>query len=167
MSITPTSGTQAPYRSGRCVMHAPTSRPPFEPPLIASRPVRVQPVPISHSAQAMKSSNTFCLLSRRPASYHSLPYSPPPRRFETASRPPSSSQASQLTEQVGVIETSNPPYPQSSVGTSPDCTRPDLCTRNIGTRVPSLLVANTCSVSYPSSASDGSTSVSVRPVPIS
>ena len=36
MSITPTAGRQAPNSSGRCVMQAPTSRPPLLPPWIAS-----------------------------------------------------------------------------------------------------------------------------------
>jgi hypothetical protein len=41
MSSTPTSGIAAPNRSGRSVSAAPTSRPPFEPPLIASFGVEV------------------------------------------------------------------------------------------------------------------------------
>lgn len=32
MSSTPTCAMAAPKSSGRCVMHAPTSRPPFDPP---------------------------------------------------------------------------------------------------------------------------------------
>ena len=39
---------------------------------------------ISHSAAAMKSLKTFCLLARVPAWCHCSPYSPPPRRLATA-----------------------------------------------------------------------------------
>ena len=66
MSITPTAGRQAPNRSGRWVRQAPTSSPPFEPPLMASLGVEVIFSAISHSAQAIKSSNTFCLLCEHP-----------------------------------------------------------------------------------------------------
>ena len=63
--------------SGRCVTAAPTSSPPFEPPLMASCSGVVQPSSTSSSAAAWKSSNTFCLLlaaCRRGASPR------PPRR---------------------------------------------------------------------------------------
>ena len=78
MSITPTAGSAAPKSSGRWVMQAPTSRPPFDPPAIASLGVEVYLCAISHSAAAMKSSKTFCFLSFVPALCHSSPYSPPP-----------------------------------------------------------------------------------------
>ena len=60
MSITPTAGSAAPKRSGRCVMHAPTSRPPLLPPPDGQLRRRRVLVAISHSAAAMKSSKTFC-----------------------------------------------------------------------------------------------------------
>ena len=41
MSMTPTAGSAAPNSSGRCVIAAPTSRPPLLPPEIASRGVDV------------------------------------------------------------------------------------------------------------------------------
>ena len=66
MSITPTAGSAAPKSSGRWVMQAPTSRPPFEPPAIASLGGVVYLCSISHSAAAMKSSKTFCLRQLRP-----------------------------------------------------------------------------------------------------
>ena len=84
MSITPTAGSAAPNRSGRCVIAAPTSRPPLLPPPIASFGVDVYFSVISHSAAAMKSSKTFCLLLQAPAWCHASPYSPPPRRLATA-----------------------------------------------------------------------------------
>ena len=67
MSMTPTAGRQAPYRSGRWVMQAPTSRPPLEPPWIAKLLGEVQPCCTNHSAEAMKSLKTFCLRSLVPA----------------------------------------------------------------------------------------------------
>ena len=82
--MTPTAGTAAPKRSGRCVTHAPTRRPPLLPPWMASFGVEVYFSLIRYSAAAMKSSNTFCFFCSRPASYHAWPYSPPPRRFATA-----------------------------------------------------------------------------------
>src|SRR5271154_2775423 len=48
--------TMAPNRSGRCVIMAPISRPPFDPPWIASFDELVYLFWISHSAAAMKSS---------------------------------------------------------------------------------------------------------------
>ena len=52
MSMTPTLATQAPNSSGCWVRHAPTSRPPFEPPEIAIRLARDQPEDSSQRAQA-------------------------------------------------------------------------------------------------------------------
>ena len=68
MSMTPTPGNATLNRSGRWFMTAPTSRPPFEPPCIASRSLDVYLLAIIHSAAAMKSSKTFCLLAFMPAS---------------------------------------------------------------------------------------------------
>ena len=77
--------TRRGHRSGRCVRAAPTSSPPFEPPVdgqpLARRAARS---PTSQSAAAWKSSNTFCLLARRPAWCHASPCSSPPRRPATA-----------------------------------------------------------------------------------
>ncbi len=84
MSITPTAGRHAPNRSGRCVMHAPTSRPPLLPPWMASFSGAVYLFAISHSAAAMKSSKTFCFLQLRAGLVPASPYSPPPRRLATA-----------------------------------------------------------------------------------
>ena len=52
--------------------------------VIDSFGVEVYLLAISQSAEAMKSSNTFCLCSSMPASCQVLPYSEPPRRFATA-----------------------------------------------------------------------------------
>ncbi len=90
-------------------MQAPTSRPPFDPPEIASFGVEVYRSAISHSAAAMKSSKTFCFLSFVPAWCHSSPYSPPPRRLGTAYRPPISIQARTDGLKPGVSEMLNPP----------------------------------------------------------
>jgi hypothetical protein len=55
--------------------------PPLDPPMMASLAGEVYPRATSSSAQATKSSKTFCLLDLLPASRHSTPYSPPPRRL--------------------------------------------------------------------------------------
>ena len=65
-------------------MQAPTRRPPFEPPMMASFGVDVYLLAISHSADAMKSSKTFCFFSFVPALCQASPYSEPPRRQATA-----------------------------------------------------------------------------------
>src|SRR5690606_12181584 len=140
MSITPTAGSAAPNRSGRWFRAAPTNRPPFDPPWIASFGVDVYLFAISHSPAAMKSSKTFCFLSFAPFSHHSLPYSLPPRRFATAYTPPITSHGIRATENPAVIGTLKPPYPYRIVGFVPSSLRPFLCVMNIGTRVPSLLV---------------------------
>src|SRR5215510_9400833 len=108
ISITPTSGTAAPKRSGRCVKHAPTSKPPLLAPLIASLELTVYLLEISHWAAEMKSSKTFCFLSFIPTRCHSSPYSPPPRRLGTATTPPISIHTTLLGEKDGVRETSKP-----------------------------------------------------------
>ena len=84
ISITPTAGSTAANNSGRCVRQAPTNSPPLLPPEIANRWLLVYLFSISHSAAAMKSSNTFCFFSRMPAVCQARPYSPPPRKFGTA-----------------------------------------------------------------------------------
>ena len=84
MSSSGAEHTAAAYRSGRCVMAAPTSRPPFDPPEMDSCSRVVRPSAISVSAAAWKSSNTFCLCSRMPARCHSSPSSLPPRSPATA-----------------------------------------------------------------------------------
>src|SRR5215471_17587682 len=99
-----------------------------------------------------------------PASCQARPYSPPPRRLATASRPPVSSQAASSTENDGVIGMSNPPYPYSSAGTSPLGRRSERLVRKTGTCAPSSEVTNTCSVTYPLGsirAVDGLTCVAV------
>ena len=114
--------------------------------MIAVRSGRDQPDAASHLAQPQKSSKTFCLRSSRPASCQALPYSPPPRRFATASRPPRSSHAARSAENTGVSATSNPPYAYSSAGTSPLAARSRRRVTNMGTGVPSAEGAYTCSV---------------------
>ena len=52
--------------SGCWVSEAPTSRPPLDPPEMASWPGVVQPSATSRPAAAAKSSKTFCLRSRMP-----------------------------------------------------------------------------------------------------
>ena len=54
MSSIGTMHTTARNRSGRCVIAAPTSRPEFEPPKMASFCGSVRPVSISHSAAHKK-----------------------------------------------------------------------------------------------------------------
>jgi hypothetical protein len=77
--------------------------------MMASFGVDVYFSAISHSAAAMKSSKTFCLLRCLPAWCHSSPYSPPPRRLAIATTPPISIHAAYSTENIGVIEMLNPP----------------------------------------------------------
>ena len=81
MSITPACWMTTLKRSGRWFATAPTSRPPFETPWMASRSGDVYLFLTSHSAAPMKSSKTFCFLSFVPCSCHLSPYSPPPRRL--------------------------------------------------------------------------------------
>ena len=77
---------------------------------MASRSGRVQPPsPTSHSAAAMKSSNTFCLSSCVPALCQASPYSPPPRRLAEANTPPRSIHTTLDAEKRGWIEMLNPP----------------------------------------------------------
>ena len=88
----------AAYRSGRCVSAAPTSRPPFDPPEMASCSGVVQPSRISASAAAWKSSKTFCFVPSIPARCHSSPSSLPPRRLATAYTPPADTQVRMFGE---------------------------------------------------------------------
>lgn len=84
MSSNGAEQTTAAYSSGRWVSAAPTSRPPFEPPEMASRSGVVTPEEIRCSAAACRSSKTFCLLASIPARCHSSPCSPPPRSWAMA-----------------------------------------------------------------------------------
>jgi hypothetical protein len=99
--------------------YAPISSPPLLPPSIASRRGLVYPALTRCSAQAMKSSNTFCFLRRRPASCQAWPNSPPPRRFAIATTPPASSQIRRPGSNQGTVLAPNPPYPVRSVGLVP------------------------------------------------
>jgi hypothetical protein len=71
-----TIATAARQRPGCWVSIAPMSRPPFEPPRIASRLLVVRCDSIRKRAQAAKSSKTFCLAASRPAWCQSSPYFP-------------------------------------------------------------------------------------------
>ena len=82
--ITPTCGIARRNRSGRCVMQAPTNRPPLEPPTMAILSLFVYFWSIRYSAAEMKSSNTFCFCILVPATCQSSPYSLPPRRLTCA-----------------------------------------------------------------------------------
>ena len=84
MKHTPTCGMATRNKSGRCVIQAPTSKPPLEPPTIAILSLLVYLSLIRYSAAAMKSSNTFCFCIFVPAMCQSSPYSPPPRRLTCA-----------------------------------------------------------------------------------
>ena len=79
----------APNRSGRCTRHGADEQAAvaaaFDRDRARARRARST---ASHSAAAMKSSNTFCFRSRMPARCQASPYSPPPRRFATAIVPP-------------------------------------------------------------------------------
>ena len=77
--------------------------------MIASFSCEVYFSAISHSAAAMKSSNTFCFFTFLPAWCQSSPYSPPPRRLATATTPPMSIHAAYSTENNGVSEMLKPP----------------------------------------------------------
>ena len=109
MSSTPTSGTAAPNSSGCWVRHAPTSRPPLDPPLMAMRSGRDQPEDANQRAQSQKSSKTRCLCANRPASCHDRPYSPPPRSTATARIPPRSTNRASPLVNAGVMAMSKPP----------------------------------------------------------
>ena len=98
MSSSGAEQTAAENSSGRWVIAAPTSSPPFDPPQTASRAGDVTPVAMRCSAAAWKSSKTFCLRSSIPARCHSSPSSLPPRSAATAYTPPASTQARMLAE---------------------------------------------------------------------
>ena len=84
MSCTPTAGKHTRYKSGRCVIQAPTNKPPLLRPLIANLADDVYFSLIKYSAAEIKSSNTCCLLFNIPALCQASPYSFPPRKFATA-----------------------------------------------------------------------------------
>ena len=109
MSVSGTSHTTAWHRSGRRTSHAATSRPPFEPPRMASRSREVRPSATSQSAAASKSANTCGLRSRMPAWCHASPSSPPPRSPGIATWPPSSHQTAMNGLHAGVSVMLNPP----------------------------------------------------------
>src|SRR5258706_186219 len=102
MSITPTAGSATAKRSGRCCWAAPTSSPPFDPPMIPSFAGDVYFSFTRYSATAMKSSNTFCFFSRLPALCHASPYSAPPRMLTVTQMPPTSSHAGTSPRQVDI-----------------------------------------------------------------
>ena len=79
MSSSGAEQTTARYSAGRWVRAAPTSSPPFDPPMIASRSGWCHRRRRARSAAACRSSNTYCLCSRLPARCHCSPSSPPPR----------------------------------------------------------------------------------------
>ena len=81
MSSRGTWQTTAPNSSGRCVNVAPTSRPPFEPPMMPRCAGEVTLRAMRSSAMAMKSSNAFWCFSRTAPWCHLGPNSPPPRMF--------------------------------------------------------------------------------------
>ena len=90
-------------------MQAPTSRPPFDPPEMASFGVDVYPFAISHSAAAMKSSKTFCFLELGPGLVPLLAVLAAAAEVGQAYRPPISIQASTDGLNAGVSEALNPP----------------------------------------------------------
>jgi len=77
--------------------------------MIASWSGVVSPASIKACAAAWKSSNTFCLCSRRPARCHASPSSPPPRSDATTYVPPAATQVSAVEENPGLSELANPP----------------------------------------------------------
>ena len=79
----------AAYRSGRCVSAAPTSRPPFDPPEMASCPGVVQPSRDQRTRprRGSRRRRSACEPSI-PARCHSSPSSLPPRRLAIAYTPP-------------------------------------------------------------------------------
>src|SRR5439155_779030 len=109
LSSTGTAQYTAAKSSGRCVSAAPTRRPPFDPPEMARLRVLVHPPAMSASPAAWKSSKTFCFLPSIPARCQLSPYSPPPRRFGSAKRPPASTHAAAPGKYAGVREMLNPP----------------------------------------------------------
>ena len=107
--MTPTAGSATANNSGRCSITAPTSRPPLLPPMMPSRLGDVYCSLIRCSAQAVKSSNTFCFFSNIAAWCQVSPYSLPPRMFAVAQMPPRSSHAGTSERNVGSVAMSKPP----------------------------------------------------------
>src|SRR6476659_821272 len=106
-----TSATALANRSGRIVMHAPTSSPPAEPPRMHTRPGAITCASIRCSAQAIVSVNVLAFDSSLPSRYHCRPNSPPPRGCTSAHTKPRSSSDNQATENHGGIDASYAPYP--------------------------------------------------------
>ena len=90
--------------SGLCVITAPTNKPPLLPPDIANLADSVYLFFIKYSDAAMKSSNTFCFCFFVPARYHSVPNSPPPRRFAMTYIPPLLIKGIRVAEKLGEKE---------------------------------------------------------------
>src|SRR5271154_2575151 len=138
----------APNRSGRCVIEAPISSPPFERPRIAKCSGEVYLFAIRYSAAANQSSNTFCFFSNIAALCQSSPYSSPPRRFGSANHPPRCSHHAYSGFQLGVSLKAKPPYPVINRRSLPSRFKPFFPAINIGTFVPSFDGKKTCFTSY-------------------
>ena len=89
--------------SGRCVMEAPISKPPFDRPVMAKCSGDVYLLAIKYSAAANQSSKTFCFFSNMACSCQVSPYSPPPRRLGRANQPPCSIHQAQCGFQSGSL----------------------------------------------------------------
>ncbi len=120
-------------------MQAAVSKPPFERPLAPTLPWFAMPESTRVVAQAMKSSNTCCLLPSMPARCHASPCSMPPRRLARTTDPPASRNATRAGLNIGVTGMLKPPYPYSSTGAGPS--DPPAENTHIGTETPSVEAA--------------------------
>src|SRR5512146_2514583 len=155
MSKSPAS-IAAPAKSSGCWVIACPASDPLNPwPTTPSEAGRVYRSRTRNWAAEMKSSKLVCFAAPSAASRQPRPYSPPPRTFGTATMPPSSSQAANIGEYVGVADSPNAPIPASSVGWRPFSVIPRRAVMNIGMRVPSVLVYKSRVVSYTDRLSDG------------
>ena len=106
--MTPTAGDRGAVQVRPLVTQAPTSRPPLEPPVIASlgSGVVLRDEPLGRRDEVFE----HHLLVRAVACRcHFSPYSPPPRMLAMAYTPPISSHAMCAGLKVGSMEIPNPP----------------------------------------------------------
>ena len=101
--------------------------------------LRVASSSTSRRAHARKSSNTFCFFVSLPASCHSSPNSPPPRRFAVATTTPRVEQErARGCRSPASARCRSRRSRQERRGSAPSRFAPFGCRMNIGTRVPSF-----------------------------
>jgi len=137
MSITPNRWQRRTNNSGRWVSAAPTSRPPFEPPPIASLGVWYSPGRSVFRGGDEIVEHVLLFLSCMPASC-TLRRTRRPAQVRDRVHPAHLEPHQHAGADAGVKLMSNPPYP-TGTSDSGHLRQVALCVTNIGMRVPSLL----------------------------